>query len=180
MKSATKPGLNDNVPESEASLLEKRSIHLITLRLIPFMFILYIIAYVDRVNAGFAALQMNAELHLSRAASGFGSDIFSIGYFLFEIPSNLILHKIGARIWIARIMVTWGLIASSMMFVTGAKSFHVLRFLLGFAKAGFSPSMILYLSHWFPRKYLVTATALAGAISGSPLEMHGIGELSGW
>ncbi|HRS82159.1 MAG TPA: MFS transporter, partial [Smithellaceae bacterium] len=103
-----------------------------TLRLIPFMFVLYIVAYLDRVNVGFAALQMNAELHISHAAFGFGSGIFFIGYFLFEIPSNLILHRIGARIWIARIMISWGVIASAMMLVSGPKSFYVLRFLLGF------------------------------------------------
>lgn len=162
-----------------------------TLRLIPFMFILYIVAYLDRVNVGFAALQMNAELHLSHAAFGFGSGIFFIGYFLFEIPSNLILHKIGARKWIARIMITWGVIAAAMMFVTGPKSFYALRFLLGLAEAGFFPGMILYLTYWFPRRYLarnvalfMTATALAGVVggpvSGALLEMHGRAGLSGW
>jgi len=122
---------------------------------------------------------------------GLGSGIFFIGYFLFEIPSNLILHRIGARIWIARIMITWGVIASAMMFVTGPKSFYALRFLLGLAEAGFFPGMILYLTYWFPRKYLarnvalfMTATALAGVVggpvSGALLEMHGMLGLSGW
>ncbi|HRS98325.1 MAG TPA: MFS transporter, partial [Smithella sp.] len=157
----------------------------------PFMFVLYIVAYLDRVNVGFAALQMNAELQFSNVVFGLGSGIFFIGYFLFEIPSNLILHRIGARIWIARIMITWGVIASAMMFVTGPKSFYALRFLLGLAEAGFFPGMILYLTYWFPRKYLarnvalfMTATALAGVVggpvSGALLEMHGMLGLSGW
>ncbi|HNZ65056.1 MAG TPA: MFS transporter [Smithella sp.] len=176
---------------NNANPLEKRAIRRMTLRLIPFMFILYIVAYLDRVNVGFAALQMNAELQLSHATFGLGSGIFFIGYFLFEIPSNLILHKIGARIWIARIMISWGVIASAMMFVAGPTSFYTLRFLLGFAEAGFFPGMILYLTYWFPRKYLarnvalfMTATALAGVVggpvSGALLEMHGLGGLSGW
>jgi MFS transporter, ACS family, tartrate transporter len=184
-------GLAINVNESVSSLLEKRAIRRLTLRLIPFMFVLYIVAYLDRVNVGFAALQMNAELQLSHAAFGFGSGIFFIGYFLFEIPSNLILHKVGARVWIARIMISWGVIASAMMFVSGAKSFYALRFLLGFAEAGFFPGMILYLTYWFPHKYLarnvalfMTATALAGVIggpvSGALLDMHGMWGLSGW
>jgi MFS transporter, ACS family, tartrate transporter len=186
-----KSGLDMEANQPVTSPLEKRAIRRMTLRLIPFMFILYIVAYLDRVNVGFAALQMNAELQLSHAAFGFGSGIFFIGYFLFEIPSNLILHKVGARLWIARIMITWGVIASAMMFVTGAKSFYVLRFLLGFAEAGFFPGMILYLTYWFPRKYLarnvalfMTATPLAGVIggpvSGALLEMHGMWGVSGW
>lgn len=181
----------NNSSEYSEKYLEKRAIRRITLRLIPFMFVLYIVAYIDRVNVGFAALQMNAELKLSNAVFGFGSGIFFIGYFLFEIPSNLILHRIGARVWIARIMITWGVIASTMMFVTGQKSFYVLRFLLGFAEAGFFPGMILYLTYWFPHKYLarnvalfMTATALAGVfggpVSGALLEMQGICGLSGW
>jgi len=177
--------------EPAAGSLEEQAVRRMTLRLIPFMFVLYIVAYLDRVNVGFAALQMNAELHISHAAFGFGSGIFFIGYFLFEIPSNLILHRIGARIWIARIMISWGVIASAMMLVSGPKSFYVLRFLLGFAEAGFFPGMILYLTYWFPQQYLarnvalfMTAVALAGVIggpvSGALLEMHGRWGLSGW
>jgi len=189
--SALKSGLDTNINESGTSPLEKRAVRRMTFRLIPFMFVLYIVAYLDRVNVGFAALQMNAELQLSPAAFGLGSGIFFIGYFLFEIPSNLILHKIGARLWIARIMISWGVIASAMMFVAGAKSFYAFRFLLGFAEAGFFPGMILYLTYWFPRRYMarnvalfMTATPLAGVIggpvSGALLEMHGMGGLSGW
>jgi len=186
-----KSGSDINVNESGASPLEKHAIRRMTFRLIPFMFVLYIVAYLDRVNVGFAALQMNAELQFSNVVFGLGSGIFFIGYFLFEIPSNLLLHRIGARIWIARIMITWGVIASAMMFVTGPKSFYALRFLLGLAEAGFFPGMILYLTYWFPRKYLarnvalfMTATALAGVVggpvSGALLEMHGMLGLSGW
>ncbi len=177
--------------KEESSSLEKRTMRRVTLRLIPFMFILYIVAYLDRINVGFAALQMNAELHLSHAVFGLGSGIFFIGYFLFEIPSNLILQRVGARLWIARIMVSWGLISSALMFVSGPKSFYALRFLLGLAEAGFFPGMILYLTYWFPIRYMarnvalfMTATSLAGVIggpvSGALLEMHGFGGLSGW
>lgn len=188
---AQKTVLKTNPGEPASASLEERAVRRMTLRLIPFMFVLYIVAYLDRVNVGFAALQMNAELQISHAAFGFGSGIFFIGYFLFEIPSNLILHKIGARIWISRIMISWGVIASAMMLVSGPKSFYVLRFLLGFAEAGFFPGMILYLTYWFPQKYLarnvaffMTAVALAGVVggpvSGALLEMHGLWGLSGW
>jgi MFS transporter, ACS family, tartrate transporter len=171
--------------------LEKRAVRRVTFRLIPYLFLLYIVAYLDRINVGFAALQMNAELNLSNTVFGIGGGIFFIGYFLFEIPSNLILHRVGARLWIARIMVSWGLIAAAMMFVVGPKSFYMLRFLLGLAEAGFFPGVILYLTYWFPEKYLartvalfMTATPLAGVIggpvSGALLDMHGSGGLSGW
>ena len=171
--------------------LEKRVVRRVTVRLIPYLFILYIVAYLDRINVGFAALQMNAELHLTDAVFGIGGGIFFIGYFLFEIPSNLILHRVGARLWIARIMVSWGIVASLMMFVVGPKSFYALRFFLGLAEAGFFPGVILYLTYWFPEKYLartvaffMTATALAGVIggpvSGVLLNMHGSGGISGW
>jgi len=171
--------------------VEKRVVRRMTLRLIPFMFILYIVAYLDRINVGFAALQMNAELNLSHVVFGIGGGIFFIGYFLFEIPSNLILQRVGARLWIARIMISWGIIASAMMFVVGPKSFYVLRFLLGIAEAGFFPGMILYLTYWFPGRYLarnvalfMTATPLAGVIggpvSGALLSMHGFWGVSGW
>lgn len=188
---ASLPDNADIIPPNAPSPLEIRTTRRITLRLIPFMFVLYIVAYLDRVNVGFAALQMNTDLHFSNAAFGLGSGIFFLGYFLFEIPSNLILHKIGARKWIARIMITWGAIAAAMVFVSGPKSFYALRFLLGLAEAGFFPGMILYLTYWFPRKYLarnvalfMTATALAGVVggpvSGALLEMHGLCGLSGW
>ena len=171
--------------------IEKRVIRKVSRRLIPFMFVLYVIAYLDRVNVGFAALQMNADLKFSAAVYGFGSGIFFIGYFLFEIPSNLVLGRIGARIWIARIMITWGIVASATAFVQGPRSFYLVRFLLGLAEAGFFPGMILYLTYWFPARHragtvalFMTATAVSGVISGpvsgTLLTMHGTGGLSGW
>jgi MFS transporter, ACS family, tartrate transporter len=171
---------------SERELLRK-----ITLRLIPFMFILYIVAYLDRVNVSYASLQMNDALGFSPEVYALGAGIFFIGYFLFEVPSNLIMHRVGARIWMARILVTWGILSTAMMFVRGAVSFYVLRFLLGVAEAGFFPGMILYLTYWFPSHArgravarFMTATAIAGAvgspISGLLLEMKGVGGLDGW
>ena len=171
---------------SEQHLLKK-----VTRRLIPFMFLLYIVSYLDRVNVSYAALQMNAALGFSAEIYSLGAGIFFIGYFLFEIPSNLILHRIGARMWIARILITWGIISSAMMFVQGTVSFYLLRFLLGIAEAGFFPGMILYLTYWFPAHArgravarFMTATAIAGAIgsplSGLLLEMDGIRGLGGW
>ena len=171
---------------SERELLAK-----ISLRLIPFMFLLYIVSYLDRVNVSFASLQMNAALGFSAEVYSLGAGIFFIGYFLFEVPSNLILHRVGARLWIARIMITWGVISSAMMFVKGPTSFYVLRFLLGVAEAGFFPGMILYLTYWFPNEArgravgrFMTATAVAGAIgspiSGLLLQLNGVGGLGGW
>lgn len=155
------------------------------------MFILYVIAYLDRVNVGFAALQMNADLNFSAAVYGLGSGIFFIGYFLFEVPSNLILERTGARIWIARIMITWGIVSSATAFIQGPRSFYLVRFLLGLAEAGFFPGMILYLTYWFPAAhraktvaFFMTATAVSGVISGpvsgALLTMHGFGGLAGW
>src|SRR4051812_46848962 len=133
-----------------ASALEARVLRKISYRIVPFIMLLYFIAFIDRVNIGFASLTMNKDLGLSPTAFGFGAGIFFLGYFLFEIPSNLILEKVGARIWIARVMITWGLVSAGMAFVEGATSFYVLRFLLGVAEAGFFPGIILYLSYWFP------------------------------
>ena len=163
----------------------------LTRRLIPFMFLLYIVSYLDRINVGFAALQLNDALKFDPAVFGAGAGIFFIGYFLFEIPSNLIMQRVGARLWIARILVTWGLVSSAMMFVTGQRSFYALRFLLGLAEAGFFPGMILYLTYWFPAEArgravarFMTATAIAGVIggpvSGALLKMDGIAGLAGW
>ena len=155
------------------------------------MFLLYIVSYLDRINIGFAALQMNRDLGLSPAVYGFGAGIFFIGYFLFEVPSNLIMTRVGARLWMARIMITWGIISSAMMFVRGPASFYALRFLLGLAEAGFFPGMILYLTYWFPSReraraisLFMTAVALAGVVggpvSGALLTMTGVGGLAGW
>src|SRR6516225_11088841 len=122
----------------------------VTRRLIPFLFVLYITAYLDRVNVGFAALQMNADLKFSHAVFGIGSGIFFLGYCLFEVPSNLILARVGARMWISRIMLTWGVISVGMIFVHTSASFYILRFFLGAAEAGFFPGVIYYLTLWYP------------------------------
>ncbi len=129
-------------------------------RLLPFLGFCYLLNYLDRVNVGFAALTMNADLGLSAAAYGLGAGLFFIGYFFFEVPSNVILHKVGARLWIARIMVTWGIIASATAFVQGEVSFYIVRFLLGVAEAGFFPGIILYLTYWFPRVQRAKVVAL--------------------
>ena len=160
-------------------------------RLIPFLFLLYVVAYLDRINVSFAALQMNEALGFSSAVYGLGAGVFFISYVLFEVPSNLILHRVGVRLWIARIMITWGLISSAMMFVQGTTSFYVLRFLLGGAEAGFFPGIILYLTRWLPADeraraiaLFMTATALAGIVggpvSGLLLSMQGFAGLQGW
>jgi MFS transporter, ACS family, tartrate transporter len=160
-------------------------------RIIPLLFLLYIVAYLDRINVGFAALQMNQALGFSATTYGFGAGIFFLSYVLFEIPSNVILARVGARLWIARIMITWGLVSSSMMFVTSASGFYTLRFLLGLAEAGFFPGMIFYLTRWFPARErartiaaFMTATLIAGVIggpiSGALLSLHGAGGLAGW
>ncbi|MBE7204675.1 MAG: MFS transporter, partial [Parafilimonas terrae] len=122
---------------------QDRIVRQVFFRLMPLLFIGYVMAYVDRINVGFAALRMNADLGIGPAVFGLGAGIFFIGYFLFEVPSNLILEKVGARRWIARIMIAWGLLSAVMMFVQGATSFLVLRFLLGAAEAGFYPGVIL-------------------------------------
>ena len=157
------------------SELGKRALRKVAWRLIPFMGLLYFLAFVDRVNIGFAALTMNADLGLSASMFGFASGIFFIGYVLFEVPSNIVMEKVGARLWIARIMITWGLISTSTAFVSTPTSLYVLRFLLGVAEAGFFPGMILYLTYWFPaasRARIVSAFMVALPIStviGSPV-----------
>ncbi|TXN03838.1 MFS transporter [Methylobacterium sp. WL64] len=155
--------------------IETRTMRRVYWRLIPFLFLLLIVNYLDRVNIGFAALRMNADLGLSASAFGFGASIFFVGYALFEVPSNLILHKVGAPVWIARILVSWGLVSGCMAFVQGETSFYVLRFLLGVAEGGFLPGVVYYLTQWFPIEHrskansgVVAATALASVV-GSPL-----------
>jgi D-galactonate transporter len=150
----------------------------VTWRLIPLLLICYIVAYLDRVNVGFAKLQMAGELGFSDAVYGLGAGMFFIGYFFFEVPSNIILHRVGARTWIARIMVTWGLISGGMMFIETETQFYVMRFLLGVAEAGFFPGIILYLTYWYPAarrgriiSLFMTGIPLAGVIGGP---------LSGW
>ncbi|TFW39718.1 MFS transporter [Pseudomonas putida] len=154
---------------------EQATVRKITLRIIPFMFLLYIVSYLDRANIGYAALEMNKELALTSEAFGFISGIFFIGYFLFEVPSNVMLNKYGARVWIARILVTWGAIAAATAFAQTANQLYVLRFFLGVAEAGFFPGVIVYLTYWFRSKELATTVALFTAaipvsyIIGAPL-----------
>ncbi len=157
--------------------LERATMARVTWRLLPFLLLLYIISWLDRVNLSFASLQMNPDLGLSKTAYGFGASIFFIGYALCEIPSNLLLVRFGARIWIARIMITWGLISAGMMFVQGEWSFYILRFLLGVAEAGFLPGIIYYLHHWFPAAY--RAKAVSWFMIGIPLSIIFGGPLSG-
>lgn len=154
---------------------ETGTVRTVLLRLIPFIVILYVFNYLDRVNVSFAKLEMKDDLGFSESVYGLGAGIFFISYFLFEIPSNLIMQRVGARLWLARIMITWGLISSAMMFVRGPYSFYTLRFLLGAAEAGFAPGILLYLTYWLPVRHqakavawFLTSTAIAGAV-GSPL-----------
>ena len=173
------------------SELETRVMRRISFRIVPFIMLLYFIAFIDRVNIGFAALTMNKDLGFSPAVFGLGAGIFFVGYFLFEVPSNLILNKVGARLWIARVMITWGIISALFAFIQGETSFLILRFLLGVAEAGFFPGIILYLSFWFPARYragvvsLFMAAAPISVVLGSPLssallEMDGLLGLRGW
>ncbi|HLF31337.1 MAG TPA: MFS transporter [Xanthomonadales bacterium] len=158
-------------------------------RIIPFLFLCYVAAFLDRVNVGFAKLQMAQELGFSDAVYGFGAGIFFIGYFLFEVPSNLALEKVGAKLWIVRIMVTWGIISSCMMLVETEFWFYTLRFLLGAAEAGFFPGIILYLTYWFPAAQrcrmmalFLTAVAVSNAI-GAPISgaiMQWLDGANGW
>jgi ACS family tartrate transporter-like MFS transporter len=160
-------------------------------RLIPFMILLYVASFLDRVNISFAALTMNQQLGLSDKAFGFGAGIFFIGYFIFEVPSNLILERVGARAWMFRIMLTWGLVSMATAFVRDATGFYVLRFLLGAAEAGFYPGMVLYLTYWFPRttraRFIAAflaavpfANVIGGPLSGAILSMEGMEGLHGW
>ena len=160
-------------------------------RLIPFLFLLYVVAYLDRVNVGFAALDMNRDLGFSAAVYGLGTGIFFVSYTLLEVPSNLMLARVGARIWIARIMLTWGLVSVGMAFVHNATTFYLLRFLLGAAEAGFFPGIIYYLTQWFPARergravaLFMTGTAIAGVIGGpissALLLLDGTWGLHGW
>ena len=159
-------------------------------RLMPFVFLLYIVAYLDRINVSFAILQMRDQFHLTDRVYGRAAGMFFAGYFFFQVPSNLVLHKVGVRRWISGLMVVWGLVSCSMIFIRGPVSFYTLRFLLGAAEAGFFPGMILYLKQWFPANararavaWFMTANPLAGLvgspISGALLGLHGRG-LAGW
>ena len=174
-----------------ATDLGRTAIARVSRRLIPFLLLLYILNFLDRVNVGFAALEMNRDLGFGPAVYGLGAGIFFLGYCLFEVPSNLVLYRTGARLWIARIMVTWGLAASAMMLVRTPTSFYVLRFLLGVAEAGFFPGIIYYLTHWYPARERARAYAwflsaipvcgvIGGPVSGALLGLDGRLGLQGW
>ncbi len=180
--------MNDATSQPDADATYRK----VALRLIPLLFVCYIAAYLDRVNVGFAKLQMQQALQFSESVYGLGAGIFFIGYFIFEIPSNVMLHRVGAGKWIARIMVTWAVLSAAMMFVNSALSFYLVRFLLGVAEAGFFPGIILYLTYWFPAarrgratSLFLAAIALAGVI-GNPLSgwilksMNGLNGWAGW
>ncbi|MFC0675899.1 MFS transporter [Brachybacterium hainanense] len=181
VSSETRPDLG---PEVESATRKARR------RLLPFLMLMFVIAFIDRTNIGFAEESLEIHAGLSTAAYAFGAGLFFIGYAVFEVPSNMIMHRVGARWWMARIMVTWGIVAAAFMFVNGPTMFYVLRFLLGVAEAGFFPGVILYLTYWFPRRKRGQATALfymglpianvVGApLSGALLELDGIAGLRG-
>ena len=171
--------------------LEQQTLKRVTVRLVPFLIVCYFIAYLDRVNVGFAALTMNRDLGLSQTAFGLGAGVFFFTYFLFEVPSNLFLAKFGARRWIARIMLTWGVLSGAMAFIHGEWSFYIVRCLLGAAEAGFFPGIIFYLTLWFPAAYrarilgyfmaaIPLSSVLGLPVSGALLGMDGLAGLHGW
>jgi ACS family tartrate transporter-like MFS transporter len=170
--------------------LEKSAMSRIGWRLVPLLILAYFISFLDRVNVGFAAIQMNKDLGFTATVYGFGAGVFFLGYFLFEVPSNLALERYGARVWIARIMATWGIASAMMALVSGAWSFTALRFLLGAAEAGFFPGIILYLTYWFPSEYrarivgifmiaIPISSFLGSPVSGALLQIDALG-LRGW
>jgi MFS transporter, ACS family, tartrate transporter len=182
---------------SEAGVVETQGIDAralyrrITWRLIPYLFVLYIVAYIDRVNVGFAAMDMKRALHYSDTVYGTGAGMFFLGYALLDLPSTLMIRIVGTRRWMARIMISWGVVAAAMMFVGSPLSFYLMRFLLGAAEAGFVPGMLLYLTFWFPSHEraravakFMTATSLAGVVGGplssALLKLDGVGGLAGW
>jgi ACS family tartrate transporter-like MFS transporter len=184
-----------NTRETLAEWEQRAVLRSITLRLVPLLFICYIVAYIDRINVGFAKHHLVEPLGVDPSVLGnifgTGAGLFFIGYFLFEVPSNLALQRFGARIWIARIMILWGIVSMCFMFIHGVTSFYVLRFLLGAAEAGFFPGIILYLTYWFPAKERgktialfalggVAAGVVGSPISGALLMMDGIGGMPGW
>jgi MFS family permease len=158
----------------------------VTRRLLPFLLMCYVISYLDRVNVGFAKLRMTTDLGFSDAVYGFGAGIFFIGYFIFEVPSNMVLHRVGARSWIARIMLTWGLLSAATAWVVSPTQFYTVRFLLGVAEAGFFPGVLLYLTYWFPSARVGRATAIfmtavpITGVLGSPMSGWILESLEGW
>jgi MFS transporter, ACS family, tartrate transporter len=173
------------MPTSERTV-EARTIRKVALRIVPFLMICYFVSFVDRVNLGFAALDMVRDLRLSPTVFGFGGGIFFLSYFLCEVPSNLLLARIGARRWIARIMITWGIFAGAMSLVTGPTSLYLIRFLLGAAEAGFFPGVILYITYWFPAEYRAriigwfTVAIPVSSFIGSPISAMLLVATDGW
>lgn len=186
------PTLSQEAATAQRGQFEARTYAKVTARLLPFLFICYVAAYLDRVNVGFAKLQMLNDLQFSETVYGLGAGIFFIGYFLFEVPSNIILHKVGARVWIGRIMITWAVLSGATAFVNSPTTFYVLRFFLGVAEAGFFPGIVLYLTYWFPaqRRSRMNALFMIGipfaGVVGGPLSgwilnaMDGMQGLAGW
>ncbi|MDR3397055.1 MAG: MFS transporter [Pandoraea sp.] len=162
----------------ERTTFEDATYRKVAIRFIPFLMLCYVVAYLDRVNIGIAKLNMLADLQFSEAAYGLGAGLFFVGYMLFEVPSNLIMHRVGARLWIARIMISWGLLSGVMAFVSSPWQFYVVRFLLGVAEAGFYPGVILFLTYWFPNRRRAKMTAIFQA--GIPVAGLIGGPLSGW
>jgi MFS transporter, ACS family, tartrate transporter len=182
---------NETVLSNEITDLERQTMSRVARRLLPLLMACYFIAYLDRVNVGFASLTMNKALGFSSAVYGFGGGIFFLGYFIFEVPSNVLLSKVGARVWIARILVTWGIIAACTAFIVGPVSFYSIRFALGVAEAGFFPGIILYLTWWFPSYYrsrivgifmaaIPLSNILGSLVSGVLLDLDGWMGLAGW
>jgi MFS family permease len=172
---------------------EERIYRKVTVRIVPFLFVCYLAAYLDRVNVGFAKLQMLHDLNFSETVYGLGAGIFFLGYVLFEVPSNVLMLRVGARVWIARIMITWGFLSAAMVMVHSTTSFYILRFLLGVAEAGFIPGILLYLTYWYPARRrgkitamflaaIPTATIIGGPLSGAILNAVGSGAwgFAGW
>ena len=171
--------------------VESRTVRRVTMRLVPFLVLCYFVAYLDRVNVGFAKLTMSKDIGLTETAFGFGAGIFFLAYFLFEVPSNLLLERFGARKWIARIMFTWGLLSGAMAFIGGETSFYVVRVLLGFAEAGFFPGIIFFLTLWFPAKHrariiglfmaaIPLSSVIGAPVSGALLGLDGWMGMHGW
>ena len=180
-----------DVSTNDGDTIERATMRKVTWRLVPFLMVCYFFALLDRVNVGFAGLQMNRDLGFTPAVFGLGASLFFVSYFLVEVPSNLALQRYGARRWIARIMITWGLVSALMALVVGPYSFYGMRLLLGAAEAGFFPGVLLFLTYWFPSQYRARIVAIfmtsipIASFLGSPmsallLEMNGLGGLKGW
>jgi ACS family tartrate transporter-like MFS transporter len=194
VRSGADRGPDRGIPDDAARLmepLEHRTIAKVSARLIPFLILCYFVAYLDRVNVGFAALTMNRDLGLSASTFGFGAGIFFLAYFLFEVPSNLFLERVGARKWIARIMFSWGMFSGATAFIGGETSFYVVRVLLGIAEAGFFPGIIFFLTLWFPAVYrariigyfmaaIPLSTVIGAPLSGLLLGLDGFMGMKGW